>query len=211
MKKIYETWRRGLEYLFTDDLNSYYTFFTTCLIECALLWVFAERPIAFPFTGVLIGCIFNVIICAALKGVFERLWVSILYIGVFIILAILGCFINPIISILIILIPFIITAMSLAIQEWLWSFDLENSFEGSLVLTAFYLAPYFVFVLLMIQISELPVMYKIILPSLYGLVIPYISIYEDIAATDNIFELAYENDWHIIKMWFMKNKKNKED
>jgi hypothetical protein len=89
----------------------------------------------------------------------------------------------------------------------LWSFDLENSFEGSLLITAFYLAPYLVFVLFMIQISELPVIYKIILPILYGVVFPYISIYEDNAATNNIFELAYENDWHIIKMWFIKNKK----
>ena len=207
MKKIYETWRQGLEYLFTDDLNSYYTFFTTCLIECALFWVFAEKAIALPFTVILIGCILNVLICAALKGAFERLWVSTLYIGVFIILAILGCFINPIISILSILIPFIITAISLVLQEWLWSFDLESSLEGSLVLTAFYLAPYLVFVLFMIQISELPVIYKIILPILYGVVFPYISIYEDNAATNNIFELAYENDWHIIKMWFIKNKK----
>ena len=82
MKKIYETWRYGWEYLFSDELSTYYTYFTVILAECALFWIVAERTIALQFTIILIGCILNVIICALLKGIKEELWVSILYIGV---------------------------------------------------------------------------------------------------------------------------------
>ena len=208
MKKIYETWRCGWEYLFSDELSTYYTFFTVLLAECALLWCHEEKIVAFLFTLILIGCIFNVIICAALKGVKEKLWVSILYISVFVILFVLGCIIDPIISIIMIVGPFIVTFFSILILEELYSCPSSGTGIESIIMLVIHAAPYIAFVIFLAQISVLPILFKVIIPIVYFICIPFIPIYEDIAVTNNIFELAYENDWHIIKMWFIKNKKN---
>lgn len=210
MKKIYETWRCGWEYLFSDELSTYYTFFTMILAECALLWCHAEKIVAFPFTLLLIACILNVIICAALKGAFEELWVSILYISVFAILIALGCKINPIISIIMIGIPFIVTLVSTLIQEWLYSCIVSDTNIESIIILVIHAIPYIVFIIFLAQIQSLPILLKVIIPIIYFVCIPFMPIYEDNAATNNIFELAYESDWHIIKMWFIKNKKNRK-
>lgn len=71
LEDVFEAWSDGLGYLIGDELNSYYTFFTVILAECAYLWAFYEKEIAMPFTVILFGYALNVIIGAVLKSWFE--------------------------------------------------------------------------------------------------------------------------------------------
>ena len=55
MKKLIENWNNGLHYLITDDLISFYTFFTIILAECSYLLSFHEFADAIPITIILLG------------------------------------------------------------------------------------------------------------------------------------------------------------
>ena len=47
------------------------------------------------------------------------------------------------------------------------------------------------------MLPTLPIAYKIIIPILYALCIPFIPYIEDVTATCNIFELAFDITWDI--------------
>ena len=103
MKNLINHWKKGLCYLFADDLISFYTFFTIIFAECVYLRVLYSTPIIVPFTIILIGYVVNVIVCALFKSILEKPRIeavfTVIYPIVFIILFIIGCSINVKLSI----------------------------------------------------------------------------------------------------------------
>ena len=211
MKKILEKWKRGCHYLIEDDLISYYTFFTVILAECSYLWTFYEAEIAVPFTLILLGYIINVLGTAWLKGIVEgsvfSAIVSIIYIIVFIVLLILSCSYDMILGIVLNLILFVVTAITIGIRtfqdsifyssNWFISkmqklFSNESFWLMSQILLIG--VPYVVFVIMFAQITYVPIVLKIIVPIVYLIIIPFISKLEDDLCACNIFELAIEWD-----------------
>ena len=120
MKNLIENWNNGLHYLITDDLISFYTFFTIILAECSYLLGFYEFADAIPITIILLGYMLNVIVFARLKGNAEgtklELVFSILYVTVFVTLFVIGCFFNLAISITTTAILFGVTALWIVIR-----------------------------------------------------------------------------------------------
>ena len=211
MKKLIEKWNRGCHFLIEDDLISYYTFFTVILAECSYLLAFHETEIAIPFTLILLGYIVNVIGTAWLKGIVEgsifSTIVSILYIIIFIILLILSCSYDMILGIVLNLILFVATAITIGIRTFQDSiFYSSNWFiskmqklfsnESFWLMSQIILIgiPFIVFVIMFAQITYIPIALKIIIPIVYLIIAPLISSLEDDLCACNIFELAIEWD-----------------
>ena len=185
MKNLVNNWKAGLVYLFTDDLISFYSFFTIIFSECAYLRFFTNQKMEL-FTIILIGYIVNVIVCAFFKGYWEGTWLEVvftsLYSIVFVILFIIGCCINVKISIILTIIPLIITAILIKIREYSCSILAQFIVVGG---------PIIVFISITMK-PPLPIVLKIIILILYLICVPFISYIEDRTAACNIFELAFD-------------------
>ena len=175
MKNLVNNWKAGLVYLFTDDLISFYAFFTIIFSECAYLRFFTTQKMEL-FTIILIGYI----------GYWEGTWLevvfTILYSIVFVILFIIGCCINVKISIILTIIPLIITAILIKIREYSCSILAQFIVVGG---------PIIVFISITMK-PPLPIVLKIIILILYLICVPFISYIEDRTAACNIFELAFD-------------------
>ena len=189
MKNLIDSWKKGLFCLFTDDLTSFYSFFTIIFSECVFLRIFAIQKMEL-FTIILIGYIADVLVCAFFKGIFEDTWIevlfTILYSIVFVILFIIGCCSNVKISIILTIIPLIITAILIKVREYSCSIFFQFIVIGG---------PIIVFTITIIMLPTLPMVLKIIIPILYAICAPFISLIEDETAALNIFELAFEIMW----------------
>lgn len=203
MKKIIDTWFCGWCFLLYDDLFSYYAFFTTILIEIAYLWAFVPS-IALPFTIILATCIFNVCFCASIT--YKVSITCFIYLGIFILSMIIGCFISFWTSILLITLPFILTVLLMFLRSIQISLPInfsDKSFFGriynwfenknivyfiSQILVTF--APFIVFTVFL-AMTPIPLLLKILIPIFYLLIMPFIAYMEDTLATLNIFELFF--------------------
>lgn len=215
MKKLIENWNNGLNYLITDDLISFYTFFTIILAECSYLLSFHEFADAIPITIILLGYMLNVIVFARLKGNAEgtklELVFSILYVTVFVTLFVIGCFFNLAISIITTAILFGVTALWIVIRNHQDTFYylpeglpkitylINNLFGNKIfwILSQIVIigGPFIVFVIFCTKIPFLPIVLKVIIPLLYLSLSPLIANYEDDSAALNVFELAYDITW----------------
>lgn len=211
----FENWCEGLSYLIADDHISFYTFFTVILAECSYLWGFHEISVAIPITVILLGYMLNVMVFARLKGnaegtKLEKVF-SILYVSVFVILFIIGCFFNWAISIITTAILLGVTALWIVIRNHQDTFYylpeglpkiayLINKLFGNKIfwiLSQIVIigGPFVVFVIFCAKISFLPIALKVIIPLLYLIFSPLIAYFEDDSAASNIFELAYDVTW----------------
>lgn len=215
MKNLIENWNNGLNYLITDDLISFYTFFTIILAECSYLLSFHEFADAIPITIILLGYMLNVIVFARLKGNAEgtklELVFSILYVTVFVTLFVIGCFFNLAISITTTAILFGVTALWIVIrnnQDTFYylpdglpkiTYLINNLFGNKIfwILSQIVIigGPFIVFVIFCTKIPFLPIVLKVIIPLLYLSLSPLIANYEDDSAALNVFELAYAITW----------------
>lgn len=215
MKNLIENWNNGLHYLITDDLISFYTFFTIILAECSYLLSFHEFADAIPITIILLGYMLNVIVFARLKGNAEgtklELVFSILYVTVFVTLFVIGCFFNLAISITTTAILFGVTALWIVIRNHQDTFYylpdglpkitylINNLFGNKIfwILSQIVIigGPFIVFVIFCTKIPFLPIVLKVIIPLLYLSLSPLIANYEDDSAALNVFELAYDITW----------------
>lgn len=215
MKNLIENWNNGLNYLITDDLISFYTFFTIILAECSYLLSFHEFADAIPITIILLGYMLNVIVFARLKGNAEgtklELVFSILYVTVFVTLFVIGCFFNLAISITTTAILFGVTALWIVIRNHQDTFYylpdglpkitylINNLFGNKIfwILSQIVIigGPFIVFVIFCTKIPFLPIVLKVIIPLLYLSLSPLIANYEDDSAALNVFELAYAITW----------------
>lgn len=213
LEDLLEMWSDGLSYLITDDLISFYTFFTIIFAECAYLWAFYEVEEAIPFTIILLGYVLNVIVGAVHKswyeGEREEVGCTILYVVVFVVLFIIGCFFNAWLSITMTAIPFAITAVWIKVRVFqdtdfrahpsrilrhistLFANKLFWLFSQFVVLGC----PFGAFVICLNQIAALTTALKFIIAIVYGMCIPLIAFFEDDMATCDIFELAYDITW----------------
>lgn len=215
MKNLIENWNNGLNYLITDDLISFYTFFTIILAECSYLLSFHEFADAIPITIILLGYMLNVIVFARLKGNAEgtklELVFSILYVTVFVTLFVIECFFNLAISITTTAILFGVTALWIVIRNHQDTFYylpdglpkitylINNLFGNKIfwILSQIVIigGPFIVFVIFCTKIPFLPIVLKVIIPLLYLSLSPLIANYEDDSAALNVFELAYDITW----------------
>lgn len=191
MKNLINHWKEGLSYLFSDDLISFYTFFTIIFAECVYLRIFYSNSIVIQFTIILLGYVVNIIVCAWFKGYWEVTKVevvfTIIYSIVFITLFIIGCFINIKISIIMTIIPLIITAISIVLREGNYTVLANFIIVGG---------PFIAFTISILMFPTLPIILKIIIPIVYALCVPFIPYIEDETAALNIFELATNITWN---------------
>lgn len=209
MKKLIGEWKRGVGCFLKDNLISFYTFFTMIFAECAYLWPFHEETWAFCLTAILLGYVFNVIVCAWLKGVCEGTKLeaafTFYYSFAFVMMFAAGCLFNAKMTIILTVIPFGITALWIGIREFqvcvfvgaakavmligkLFKNKIFNICMHILVVGI----PLVAFTICLARIPTLDVAWKIIIPIVYAFCIPLIALYEDYSAGLNIFELAYE-------------------
>ena len=205
MKKIVKFWKSGITWLLTDDLISFYTYFSIIFAECAYLWSYFPSSVAMPFTIILLAYVINVIVFGCLKGLWEgakiEMIFSILYVIIFIGLFTIGCIYNTSISIVLTIIPLVITFIWIQLREcqdyiisWLAN-NLNKIFSNKF----FYIlsqvvvigCPYIVFVIFIAMLPAFPIILKALIPIIYLLCIPLISLLEDEACC-NIFEIAYD-------------------
>lgn len=219
MKNLIENcrknWIEGLRYLIVDKHISFYTFFTVILAECSYLWAFYEFAVAVPITVILLGYMLNVIVFARLKGntegtKLEKVF-SILYVGVFVTLFVIGCFFNWALSIITTAIILGVTALWIVIRNYQTPFyylpeDLpkiarliNEVFSNKIfwILSQIIIigGPFIVLVIFFFKIPFIPIVIKVIIPLLYLIFSPLIAHFEDDSAACNIFELAYDVTW----------------
>ncbi len=196
IENLLDNWAGGLIYLITDDLISFYTFFTVILAECSYLWAFYEFEIASPITFILLGYILNVIVFARLKGNAEGTKLekafSTLYVAVFVTFFILGCCFNWAIIIIATAISFGVTALWIVIRKYPL---FDNRIFWILTQIIVIGTPFVAFVIFYTKIPFLPTALKVIIPVLYLIFSPLIAYFEDDTAASNIFELAYDITW----------------
>ena len=209
MKKLIGGWKRGLGYFFQDELISFYTFFTLIFAECAYLWAFHEETWAFCLTVMLLGYVFNVIVCAWLKGASEgtklEVGFTFYYSFAFVMMFAAGCLFNAKMTIILTVIPFGITALWIGIREFqvcnFYGFSkpimlIKKVFNNKIFNICMHILvvgiPLGAFTICLAQIPTLDVVWKIIIPIVYAFCILLFTLYEDSSAGLNIFELAYE-------------------
>lgn len=211
MSDIFDNWLDGLSILITDDMISFYTFFTVIFAEISYLWAFMQVKNIIPITIILFGYVLNVVIAAALRGycflsaTLEKIC-QIVYVLVFIILFVVGCFFNWIAMLITTVILFSITALWIGIREHQDS--VYVGYEASLVNfintlfrnKVFWLlsqiivigGPFIAFTIFCANIPNLPIFLKILFPLIHLILSPLIAYFEDDSATCTIFELAFE-------------------
>jgi len=228
MKKFLKNWKGVfVDYFVEEELISFYAFFTIIFAECAYLWAFESKAVSIGLTIVLLAYIVNVLVFAWLKGCFEcsvkEITISRLYIAGFIILFIIGCFINFWLNLVLIAIAFGITLL------WVGIRCLQSTgfvgFKGiiNIISAPFYNkpfwiisqiivlgAPFAIFTWMLALIPGLSIVFKIIIPIAYFVIAPFMSMLEDELMAQNIFEIAYDiwYDEEYEKMMKQYNIKN---
>ena len=207
-----DNWLEGWAYLLSDDLVSYYSYFTAIFAEIAILLGFGVENVLI-YTILLAGCIVNVLLTAFLKGCWfaetekRQRTLGIVYAIVFAILFIIGCGVDLNNAPILFAIPLVWTAFA----NWLRGYQ-NSAFgfgfsERVYKISAFIQKPV-VLVLSQILLMGLPIIalgygvslidmglgYKIAITVLSIILAPLWAYVEDTWATQNIFELVYETD-----------------
>ena len=204
MKKVVKLWKNGITGLFTEGIVSFYTYFSIIFAECAYLWSHFSSSVAMPFTIILFAYVINVIVWGPMKGLWEgtkkELIFSILYVIIFIALFIIGCIYNTAISIVLTIIPLIITFICIQLKDGCSIFNCTKNelkiFIENLLQVLVIGCPYIVFVIFIAMLPAFPIILKVLIPIIYLLCIPLIVVLEDEAACD-IFEIAYDIDYNL--------------
>ena len=210
MKKLFENWKSiAYNYMVCDDLISFYTFFTIIFAECAYLWAFETKFVAINLTIVFIAYIANILVFAWLKGWYEgekgELIVARLYIVGFVTIFIVGCFISFWCNLLLTTIAFGVTYLWVKIRNFQDTQYMEFRGVVGAVSKLFNNAvfwvisqiivigvPFVAFVCMLTLVSELSITLKILIPIVYFIAAPFISLLEDEMVAQNIFEIAYD-------------------
>lgn len=208
---MFDNWFEGWAYLLSDDLVSYYSYFTTIFAEIALLWGFGVEN-TLIYTILLIGCIVNVFLTAFLKGCWfaTEKWQRALgriYAIVFAILFTMGCAIDLNNAPILFVIPLLWTGFAIWIRGYQNSAFGFGFPERVYKISAFIQKP-IVLIFSQILLIGLPIVtlgygiaqidmaigYKITITVLSIIFAPLWAYIEDSWATQNIFELVYETD-----------------
>ncbi len=190
MKKICTAYKLGAGYLLSDENTiSFYVFFAMIFSGCAYFFYSCEFATAIPLTIVMLGYVVNVILFSWLKGNMEGTRLEkvfgICYAVVFAILFVIGSIINFRAHIIIMTIILATTFIAAFFEEYI-----ALDFLRGLMLVL----PFFTLIF-SIAYTSLPIVLKFIIPLVYTMCAPFIAYYEDNAAAQNIFELAFEYTW----------------
>lgn len=145
------------------------------------------------------------------EGERKEVLFAVLYVAIFGILFVIGCFINLKMNIIMTVILLATTAVNIAIREWQSCASFGKSRKDNEIVYVFKMflkkliytlsqalvlgGPFVAFAVCLEQISDLHVALKVIIPITYSLCIPLIAYYEDSSSALNIFELAYDVTW----------------
>lgn len=187
MKKVLNFWKTGWIYLLSDEcMLSYYTYFTIIFAEIVYLFLYKSR-IAIPFTILFALGIANICICPIIKLKYEgskiELITSIIYVLVFVITFIIGCFINLKASIILLPLPWIVTAIYFWFVDFFY--ELFPLFTGTIIFS-----PYVIFALLLFK-TTIDSNLVILILALYFIIMPLLGQLEEFLC-GSIFETAYE-------------------
>lgn len=216
MKKLFQTWKARFDYLIKEHIISFYTFFTVIFAECAYLWAFHTKFISIGLTIVLLAYIANVLVFSWLKSFYEcerkELIMARLYVVGFIVIFIVGCFINFWLAVILTLIPFVITYLWIGIREF-QDDDYSDNWDGIIgalvrlfknkvfwiISQVFVIGlPYLAFTVMLVLIPNISLILKIIIAILYLIGAPFIAYAAcidfsgDELSYRDIFEIAYD-------------------
>lgn len=211
MRNFFDNWLRGVSYLITDDLISYYTYFTMVLAEVAYLWGSFPK-LALPFTCILIASILNIVVSSLFKGRYEGTKREVIcaraYVITFISLFIIGLFFNPLASVILFATPIITTALWIMIRNFQ-----DSVYFGPIPKIIKFIGKLFrnpiIWIFSQIIVIALPFglfaagifitsmadWLKTLILVAYLIIAPFIAVFKDYFATCNIFELAYDVNW----------------
>ena len=207
-----DNWFEGWVNLLSDDLISYYSYFTAIFAEIALLWGVGVED-AMIYTILLLGCIANVLFTAWFKGSWfcekegNQRSIGISYCVVYLILLFTGCVINIKTAFILFVVPLVWTAFAIWLRGYQNSAFGFGFSERVYKISAFIQKPV-VLVLSQVLLMGLPIIalgygvslidmglgYKIAITVLSIILAPLFAYIEDSWATQNIFELVYETD-----------------
>jgi len=201
MKKLIHAWKSGVIGLLTNKTISFYTFFTIIFAECIYLWIFKNIFIAFPATIFLLGYVANVMIFSWIKGNFEgtieefvtSILYIITYIMLFILLLIFGNFFYYDGGIILTLIPFAVTSISVTIRR-IQRIFYKFIFAYIILQLVVIAGPIIALIAMIIKITIIPAIVKIIISILYIFWIPFMA-YQEAMTGCNIFEIAFNIKW----------------
>lgn len=230
MRKLFQTWKAHFYYLIEEHIISYYTFFTVIFAECAYLWAFHTKFISIGLTIVLLAYIGNVLVFSWLKsfneGERKELIMARLYVVGFIVIFIVGCFINFWLTVILTLIPFVITYLWLGIREF-QDDDYSDNWDGIIgalvrlfknkvfwiISQVFVIGlPYLAFTVMLVLIPNISLILKIVIAILYLICAPFVAYVPciDVCCHEitywNIFEIAYDISYYDCE----KEKKRRE-
>lgn len=210
MKKFFENWKEiAVNYLIEDDLISFYTFFTVIFAQCAYLWAFQSKSVAIGLTIVYLAYIANILVFAWLKGCYEgerkEPIIAKLYVVVFALIFIIGCFINFWLNLVLTAVAFGVTFLWINLRTFqdtqlmgisgvvgaiskLFNNKVFWVISQILVLGL----PFATFTWMLALISGLALWIKVAIPIIYFVIAPFIALLEDEIVAENIFEIAYD-------------------
>ena len=208
---LYDYWFDGIEYLFTENVISFYTFIYTVFAEIAFLWAFGFKT-ALPFTIILIAAVLNIVVSAFLKMAVEctkpELYVARAYAIAFVVIFVIGLFVNVLTNIVLFAIPLVITWLFVQMREFQITSYLGKFPKIIMIISkifhnkVFWVTSQIVVVVLPVGLlisflclTSLPIVLKIIVSILSVLLIPLLVSYEDATASQTIFEMAYDVTW----------------
>ena len=228
MKNFLYNYFGGLELLLSDDLISYFAYFTTILVQVAFLWAFKVSNALF-FTILLILSIVNVFIGAFWKSYVEgskaEIIQSVAFSGAIVVLFIVGCKASFVTSLLLFAIPLIVTRLWITIREFQnteflgynpnsMTMKISKLFHNKIIYILSYVITMLIPICLLVvftAMTGLPTYLKILLPLLYIFISPYIGLMEDEIATCSIFELMVPEGYQIEQEYQkMRQTKDKE-
>lgn len=219
MRKLFETWKVYFSYLLEEHIISFYIFFTVIFAECAYLWAFHTKFISIGLTIVFLAYIANVLVFSWLKSFYEgerkELIMARLYVVGFIVIFIVGCFIHFWFTVILTLIPFVITYLWIGIREFqdddYVGYDgiigaivrLFNNKVFWIISQVFVIGlPYMAFTVMLVLIPNILLILKIVIAILYLICAPFIAYaacidfgYDELSNRD-IFEIAYDISYY---------------
>lgn len=214
MKKIFGSWKNVvINYLFQEDLISFYAFFSVIFIECAYLWLFQTKDIVVKFTFLLLAYVVNVVLFSWLKGMNEGNRLEIvfarLYTAGFAVIFLVGSYMNFFLNLILVAIAFSFTFVWILIRQYQnvcatrargiegW---IRNLFRNKVFWTISQIVviglPFITFTCFLVLIPTLPVILKIIITLAYIILMPYTSLLEGAILAQSIFEIAYDIYWN---------------
>ena len=201
----------GLDFVIYEDLISFYAYFSTVFAEIAILWAFFPT-VSLTFTILLLSCVMTVLVCSFYKGRYmgemTELFIAIEYVFALAVIFINGLVINWLFALILFTLPFIVSAIWVAIRR-LQNIELtedepkiiifiHDMFENSIIWTISQIiligVPFLVFSWAVAQ-NRLPSGTTFVLIMMFIFFIPITSYLEDELGAQNVFEIAYAVYW----------------